>query len=181
MSNDVIARLEAVEALLEEADGLWEYWRTHDITRNDDEWASFSDAVRAHLERRPVPTRFLPPVSAAEAESSDPLHPTGRCRCGGEGRCDWCTAHPAPYQLTEDDGVSNSTRIAIDPYFADGYYVTVEQLRPLLAAVGLALVPVATVKATPQPGFWCPVSADHVCRRTDCIASVCKDGAEGRR
>lgn len=23
----------------------------------------------------------------------DPLHPTGRCSCGGEGRCNWCKAH----------------------------------------------------------------------------------------
>lgn len=27
----------------------------------------------------------------------DPLHPTGRCTCGGEGRCDWCKANPDPY------------------------------------------------------------------------------------
>lgn len=22
--------------------------------------------------------------------ASDPLHPTGRCSCGGEGQCEWC-------------------------------------------------------------------------------------------
>ncbi len=22
--------------------------------------------------------------------TNDPLHPTGRCTCGGEGRCEWC-------------------------------------------------------------------------------------------
>ena len=23
----------------------------------------------------------------------DPLHPTGRCTCGGEGDCEWCMSH----------------------------------------------------------------------------------------
>ena len=25
--------------------------------------------------------------------STDPLHPTGRCTCGGEGSCEWCLSH----------------------------------------------------------------------------------------
>lgn len=27
---------------------------------------------------------------------NDPLHPTGRCSCGGGGECAWCLAHPEP-------------------------------------------------------------------------------------
>jgi hypothetical protein len=42
----------------------------------------------------------------------DILHPTGRCRCGGEGRCDWCLANPDPYQgegaETTDDPAPSS-------------------------------------------------------------------------
>lgn len=26
----------------------------------------------------------------ADQREEDPLHPTGRCTCGGEGRCEWC-------------------------------------------------------------------------------------------
>lgn len=63
MSNDVMGRLEAelaeAKAHLRDADGLWEYWRSHDITRTDDEWSAFSFAVACHLERKPVPARFL--------------------------------------------------------------------------------------------------------------------------
>lgn len=51
--------LTRARARLEEADGLWDYWRSHDITRTDDEWADFTDAVYAHLDGKPVPSRFL--------------------------------------------------------------------------------------------------------------------------
>jgi hypothetical protein len=44
---------------LDESEGLWRYWTTHDITANDEEWAAFSNAVRDHLEGRPVPARFV--------------------------------------------------------------------------------------------------------------------------
>ena len=44
---------------LDQADGLWRYWCSHDITENEDDWAAFSNAVRAHLEGKPVPERFL--------------------------------------------------------------------------------------------------------------------------
>lgn len=44
---------------LDQADGLWRYWTTHDITENEDDWAAFSDAVRDHLRGEAVPKRFL--------------------------------------------------------------------------------------------------------------------------
>lgn len=31
---------------------------------------------------------------------TDPLHPTGRCTCGGGGSCTWCKANPDPYDRT---------------------------------------------------------------------------------
>jgi hypothetical protein len=44
---------------LEQADGLWRYWKNNDITENDELWAEFTNAVYAHLEGKPVPKRFL--------------------------------------------------------------------------------------------------------------------------
>ena len=29
----------------------------------------------------------------------DPLHPTGRCTCHGEGRCEWCRKYEEPCSL----------------------------------------------------------------------------------
>jgi len=37
------------------------------------------------------------------ALKADPLHPTGRCSCGGDGGCDWCKANPDPYQVAEKE------------------------------------------------------------------------------
>jgi len=55
---------------LDEADGLWRYWTTHDITANEDDWAAFSNAVRAHLEGKPVPERFLVKAPGAKGDFS---------------------------------------------------------------------------------------------------------------
>ena len=44
---------------LEQADGLWRYWKSNDISENDDLWAEFTNAVYAHLEGKPVPKRFI--------------------------------------------------------------------------------------------------------------------------
>lgn len=52
-------RIAELEARLAQADGLWRHWCAVDITVNDDEWAAFSDAVRDHLDGKPVPKRFL--------------------------------------------------------------------------------------------------------------------------
>lgn len=50
---------EKLQKRLDEADGLWRYWTTHDITENEDDWAAFSNAVRNHLEGKPVDARFV--------------------------------------------------------------------------------------------------------------------------
>jgi hypothetical protein len=55
----VFDECERLRAQIEQANGLWRYWTTHDITENDDEWAAFSNAVRDHLEGKPVPERFV--------------------------------------------------------------------------------------------------------------------------
>ena len=31
----------------------------------------------------------------------DPLHPTGRCTCAGEGRCEWCRKYEEPCSLRD--------------------------------------------------------------------------------
>lgn len=50
-------------SLLETANGLWWYWRATDITRDDDLWAEFTNAVHAHLDKgAPAPTHFRMPV-----------------------------------------------------------------------------------------------------------------------
>ena len=54
--RDKIAQL---RARLADADGLWRYWQHNDITADDDEWAAFSNAVRDHLDGKPVPERFV--------------------------------------------------------------------------------------------------------------------------
>jgi hypothetical protein len=54
-----------VHQRLEQADGLWRYWTTHDITADEDDWVAFSDAVRDHLAGKPVPERFLVKAPAA--------------------------------------------------------------------------------------------------------------------
>src|SRR5262245_48183037 len=64
-----------LEQRLEQADGLWRYWTTHDITENDDDWAAFSNAVRAHLDGKPVEARFM---SAADESPRESL---GRVTC----------------------------------------------------------------------------------------------------
>lgn len=48
----------------------------------------------------------------------DPLHPLGRCTCGGEGRCEWCT-RPCPTcgELTAYHG----DKCLEDDYEALGY------------------------------------------------------------
>lgn len=46
---------------LEQANGLWRYWKSNDITENDELWAEFTNAVYAHLDGKPVPKRFLKP------------------------------------------------------------------------------------------------------------------------
>lgn len=65
MSN-LESELAETRALLEQGDGLWEYWWAHNITRTDPEWAEFLDAVRDHLAGKPVPRRFLPLASTRE-------------------------------------------------------------------------------------------------------------------
>lgn len=54
--------------------------------------------VAAPLERIKTAPEPAPNTSS---QHSDPLHPTGRCTCGGEGRCDWCKAHPDPEDCPE--------------------------------------------------------------------------------
>lgn len=51
-------------------------------------------AERRRVKKEPPPVRKVPrPGRILEEFASvqpDPLHPTGRCTCAGEGRCEWC-------------------------------------------------------------------------------------------
>lgn len=66
-------------AELDDANALLQYiWDQYD---NEDELSADTlERLNAHLK----------PVAAQEG---DPLHPSGRCTCGGEGSCDWCMTH----------------------------------------------------------------------------------------
>lgn len=57
--KSVVQLVGKLQRRLDEADGLWRYWTTHDITENEDDWAAFSNAVRHHLEGKPVEARFI--------------------------------------------------------------------------------------------------------------------------
>lgn len=48
-----------LRARLDQSEGLWRYWTTHDITENEDDWAAFSNAVYDHLAGKPVDPRFI--------------------------------------------------------------------------------------------------------------------------
>lgn len=53
-------------------------------------WEAYSEGIGdSHTSMHRVHALVITP---------DILHPTGRCSCGGEGRCDWCKANPDPYQ-----------------------------------------------------------------------------------
>lgn len=48
-------------------------------------------AMMIRLDDQPLePVRWLNLADQAPESRQDELHPTGRCTCGGEGRCEWC-------------------------------------------------------------------------------------------
>lgn len=54
--------------------------------------------IEAPAEPQPDPVE-LPPIDGRDLV--DELHPTGRCTCGGEGRCPWCLelcSHGKPFR-----------------------------------------------------------------------------------
>lgn len=50
--------------------------------------------------------------------SDDPLHPTGRCTCGGEGRCEWCQKI---CQTCGGDGVGEEAWLACGDCLGTGW------------------------------------------------------------
>lgn len=56
---DLEAKLVLTKARLAQADGLWRYWRNHDITESEDEHVGFTDAVHNHLDGKPVDQRYV--------------------------------------------------------------------------------------------------------------------------
>lgn len=55
----VITAYARMQKQLDQANGLWRFWKDNDISENDDLWAEFTNAVYAHLDGKPVPKRFL--------------------------------------------------------------------------------------------------------------------------
>lgn len=51
----------------------------------------------------------------------DPLHPTGRCTCFGEGRCEWCLKTPSPTDAEEDMLEAAEAREPVNPLLPCGH------------------------------------------------------------
>ena len=49
-------------------------------------------------------------------QEPDPLHPTGRCTCAGEGRCAWCRRVPPPEPPTPEGVDDETLRITAEVY-----------------------------------------------------------------
>ena len=45
-----------------------------------------------YYDKRPV----RPVVERSAPEPTDPMHPNGKCRCHGEGACEWCRKTEEP-------------------------------------------------------------------------------------
>lgn len=73
--RDLCAEVDAANELLQYI------WDQYD---NEDELSADTlERLNAHLADKPT----------SVAAQADPLHPSGRCTCGGEGSCDWCMTH----------------------------------------------------------------------------------------
>jgi hypothetical protein len=70
-------------------------------------------------------------VSAEERADIDALlHPAGRCRCAGEGQCDWCV-RTAEKLATEVEPVDVRVEVQSDAAF--------EKIEALLGALGFSV------------------------------------------
>jgi hypothetical protein len=68
------------------------------------------------------------------------LHPTGRCRCTGEGHCDWCV-RTAENLATEPEPVDVQVAVESDADF--------EKIEALLGALGFSVERVACEEPSP--------------------------------
>ena len=59
---------------------------------NDQKLAGWGEKEREEMQRLREQVVDVP-------DGSDPLHPNGRCRCYGEGRCTWCLLSAAQHRL----------------------------------------------------------------------------------
>lgn len=91
-----------LEAIASDALGLWQYWKDHDITESDDDWAEFTHAVYGLLEGRPVPKRWLgrakanPPPKICQVFTRDEPAAPGSPHCAGHQRPLQPPAEPQP-------------------------------------------------------------------------------------
>jgi hypothetical protein len=70
-------------------------------------------------------------ISAEERADIDALlHPTGRCRCAGDGQCDWCV-RTAEKLATEVEPVDVQVSVESDEDF--------EKIEALLGALGFSV------------------------------------------
>jgi formylmethanofuran dehydrogenase subunit E len=83
-------------------------------------------------------------VSVEERTAIDALmHPNGRCRCAGEGHCDWC-ARTAEKLATEVEPVDVQVSVEGDVDF--------ERIEALLGALGFSVQRIGQPTDTPARG-----------------------------
>jgi hypothetical protein len=90
------AAVKALEGLREAAEGTMSALASWSSVRpNDPDYGGIPAAAleMAHALRAALDAALSPPTPAAMVEAPDPLHPTGRCTCAGEGTCAWCLSH----------------------------------------------------------------------------------------
>jgi hypothetical protein len=75
-----------------------------------------------------------------EEEAADALHPNGRCRCAGDGQCDWCVC-TAERLATETEPVDVQVAVESDADF--------EKIEALLGALGFSVERVACGEPSP--------------------------------
>lgn len=66
----------------------WHAWARHD--GDETECADCAGALELLHQRARLIARLKGRILQSQPRLEDPLHPRGRCTCGGEGHCAWC-------------------------------------------------------------------------------------------
>jgi hypothetical protein len=82
----------------------------------------------------------LDEASFSKSDIDALMHPTGRCRCAGEGQCDWCVRTEEKL-ATEPEPVDVQIAVESDADF--------ERIEALLGALGFSVERVACGEPSP--------------------------------